>query len=318
MRQLLAFSRKQTIAPKIVDLNDAVGNMLKMLGRLIGEDIDLAWQPCVDVWPVKLDPSQFDQILANLCVNARDAIDGVGKVTIETENASIDVEYCANHAEASPGEYVLLAVSDDGCGMDSETLDNVFEPFYTTKPTGEGTGLGLATVYGIVKQNDGFVNVYSEPGEGTTFKIYLPRHVGDEAEHKEADQVPERSGGSETILLVEDEKSIRVTMRLFLENLGYTVLAADNPDAAVAIAADHPDAIDLLITDVVMPGMNGRDLAGKLAQDFTAMKVLYMSGYTANVIEHRGIFDEGIQFMSKPVGRDELGRKVRDILDRDG
>jgi len=313
-RQLLAFARRQTVAPKVTDLNDLVGNMLKMLRRLIGENIDLAWQPGAELWPVKIDPSQLDQILANLCVNASDAIGGVGKITIETDNVSIDEGYGAEHVEAAPGSYMMLAVSDDGCGMDHETLRNIFEPFFTTKPTGEGIGLGLSTVYGIVKQNGGFVNVYSEPGRGTTFRIYLPRATNARNENAPETTKPTLQGGHETILLVEDEAGIRFTIRLFLEKFGYTVIAAASPDEALRLVADHPDGIDLLITDVVMPGMNGRDLAKKLAADYPSMKILYMSGYTANVIAHRGILDEGVQFLRKPIGRDELAQKVRGAL----
>jgi ABC-type amino acid transport substrate-binding protein/signal transduction histidine kinase len=326
-RQLLAFARKQTIAPHVLDLNDAVGNMLKMLRRLIGENIDLTWQPGAELWPVKLDPGQVDQILANLCVNARDAIvlpalpgtpprqtGGTGKVTIETGNVSIDKEYCAEHIEASPGEFVVLAVSDNGCGMGRETLDNIFEPFFTTKGIGEGTGLGLATVHGIVKQNEGFVNVYSEPGNGTTFRIYLPRVAEAAANRKQAPETAAPLRGTETILLVEDEKSIRVTLGLFLKDLGYTVLSTDSPAAALGLAAEQADGIDLLLTDVVMPGMSGRELAERLAPDHPAMKVFYMSGYTANVIAHRGILEEGVHFVSKPVSRDVLAAKVREVL----
>ncbi len=314
-RQLLAFARKQTIAPKVLDLNDAVGNMLKMLQRLIGEDIDLVWKPGAGLWPLKLDPSQVDQILANLCVNARDAIGGAGKVTIETGNATIDAAYCEECAEASPGDYVLLAVSDDGCGMDHETMKTIFEPFFTTKGVGEGTGLGLATVYGIVKQNKGFVNVYSEPGKGATFRIYLPRVAEEVAGQESRSDADSGLGGTETILLVEDEKSIRLILDLCLKGLGYTVLVAESPEGALRLVAEHGDGIDLLLTDVVMPGMSGRDLAGKLAPDYPAMKVLYMSGYTADVIAHRGILNEGVHFLSKPVSRSELARKVRCILD---
>ncbi len=313
-RQLLAFARKQTVSPKVLDLNDAVAHMLKMLQRLIGEDIDLVWQPGAKLGSVKIDPSQVDQILANLCVNARDAIDSTGKVTIETENVSIDADYCAEHVEASPGSYVLLVVSDDGCGMDYETRANVFEPFFTTKPTGEGTGLGLATVYGIVKQNKGFVNVYSEPGKGTTFRIYLPRDTSVSNAATEAATKTITQGGTETILLVEDEKAIRITMRLFLEQFGYTVIAAESPAEALQLAAEQSHQIDLLLTDVVMPGMSGRELAEKLAVDFPTLKVLYMSGYTANVIAHRGILEDGVNFISKPIGRDALAQKVREVL----
>jgi signal transduction histidine kinase/CheY-like chemotaxis protein len=315
-RQLLAFARKQTIAPQVVDLNDVVGNMLKMLRRLIGEDVDLAWEPGADLWEVHIDPGQVDQILANLCVNARDAIEGTGKVTIETENVTIDVAYCGEHEGFKPGDFAMLAVSDDGCGMDRETLDHIFEPFYTTKGIGEGTGLGLATVYGIAKQNNGFVNVYSEPGKGTTFRIYLPRFEEGEREDADREDKTEIIGGNETMLLVEDEKSIRLTMRLFLEKLGYTVLAAENPEKASALVSNYAGTIDLLITDVVMPGMSGRELAESLAADHPSMRVLYMSGYTANVIAHKGVLEDGVDFLSKPITHDQLARKVREILDR--
>ncbi|MDZ7724607.1 MAG: PAS domain S-box protein [candidate division KSB1 bacterium] len=316
-RQLLAFARKQTIVPHVLDLNDAVKNMLKMLRPLIGEDIDLVWAPGANLCPVKVDPGQIDQILANLCVNARDAIAGAGKVTIETENVSIDEKYCETHADLQPGEFVMLAVSDDGTGMDSETLANIFEPFFTTKGVGEGTGLGLATVYGIVKQNKGFVSVYSEPGGGTTFSIYLPRIVEETANAKRKIPTGSRLGGTETILLVEDEKSIRVTVDLFLQDLGYTVLTAESPEAALLLATRHKDGIDLLLTDVVMPGMSGRELAEELAGGDSHMKVIYMSGYTANMIAHRGILDDNVHFVSKPITRDELAAKVRETLDHE-
>jgi PAS domain S-box-containing protein len=313
-QQLLAFARRQTVAPIVLDFNRVVGNMLRMLRRLIGEDIDLDWRPGDGLWPVRIDPGQVDQILANLCVNARDAISGVGRVTIESENVSLDAEYCRAHACLNPGDYVMLAVSDDGCGMDRETMESVFEPFFTTKSSEKGTGLGLATVYGIAKQNDGFVNVYSEPGEGSIFKVYLPRFVGEVGEEQADSGRPVDPGGTETVLLVEDEEAIRSTMRPLLEDLGYTVLAAEGPGAALRTAAEHGSGIDLLITDVVMPEMSGRDLAERLLADFGSMKVLYMSGYTANVIAHRGILEEGMHFMSKPFGRDELARKVREVL----
>ena len=316
-RQLLAFARKQTIAPKVLDVNDAISNMLKLLRRLIGEDIDLAWLPGPGLGTVKMDPSQIDQVLANLCVNARDAIDGVGKLTIESENAALDAEYCASHAEFVPGDYVVLSVSDDGCGMDAETREHIFEPFFTTKGVGEGTGLGLATVYGIVKQNNGFINVYSEPGKGTTFKIYLPRFRGETVGEADTAAPAPLPGGNETILLVEDEKSIRVTAALFLEAFGYAVLAADCPEQALRLAAEHLGRIHLLITDVVMPGMSGRDLAAQLATDRPQMKRLFMSGYTADVIAHRGVLDEGVEFLGKPFSRDELAHKVREVLDRE-
>jgi CheY-like chemotaxis protein len=310
-RQLLAFARKQTVAPQVLDLNDTVGNMLKMLRRLIGEDIDLSWQPGAELWSVKIDPGQVDQILANLCVNARDAIGGAGRISIETNNVTIHADYCAEHIEAAAGSYVMLAVSDDGCGMDRETLNKVFEPFFTTKPTGEGTGLGLATVYGIIKQNNGFINVYSEPGKGTTFRIHLPRDTRVSHDVAEAAKKTASLNGTETILLVEDETAIRTIMCLILEKLGYTVIPAESPAEALRLAEAHRDGIDLMITDVVM---SGRELVEKLAPDFPSMKILYMSGYTADVIAHRGVLDEGVHFLGKPVGREELAQKVRDVL----
>ncbi|MBT3375439.1 MAG: PAS domain S-box protein [Lentisphaerae bacterium] len=315
-RQLLTFARKQTIAPQLLGLNDAVSSVLGMLRRLIGEDIDLTWRPASDLWPVNMDPSQLDQVLTNLAINARDAIGGVGKLTIETENATVDSDYCRIHSEAEPGAFAVLAVSDDGCGMGRQTLEHVFEPFFTTKEAAEGTGLGLATVYGVVKQNDGFINVYSEPGKGTTFRIYLPRHQGEAVEMREPDAPPPLPGGDETILIVEDEKSIRVTTRLFLEDLGYTVLVSATPEEAIGLITQHPDDVQLLITDVVMPGMNGRDLAETLNADRPDMKVLYISGYTAEVIAHHGILDDGVDFLPKPFTHGQFVGKVREVLDR--
>jgi two-component system cell cycle sensor histidine kinase/response regulator CckA len=315
-RQLLAFARKQTIAPKVIDLDDAVTNMLKLLRRLIGEDIDLVWMPGVGSAMVKMDPSQIDQILANLAVNARDAIGGVGKLLIETAAATVDDDYCIDHRYAVPGSYVRLAVSDSGCGMDQATLEHVFEPFFTTKGTGQGTGLGLATVYGIVKQNNGFINVYSEPGKGTTFKIYLPRYAN-EATDLVAPVVPPASPrGTETILLVEDEPSILVTGQAFLERQGYTVLTAETPDQALRLFSEYPFRVHLLITDLVMPGLSGRDLANQLVGKSPEMRVIFMSGYTADVIAHRGILDKDVDFMAKPFSRAELLIKVREVLDR--
>lgn len=313
-QQLLAFARKQTIEPRIIDLNDTISGMLNLLRRMVGEDVSLAWLPAAEVWPVKVDPGQVDQMLANLAVNGRDAIAGVGKITIETGNASIDDHYCAEHVEATPGEFVMLAVSDDGSGMDRATLANIFEPFYTTKPLGEGTGLGLATVYGIVKQSDGFINVYSELGKGTTFRIYLPRHFQDVPEKVQPKATENVPGGTETILVVEDEKSVRLTTALFLQVLGYTVLTAACPGDALRQTAEYSGTIHLLITDVVMPGMSGRDLAAKLSADYVEIKCLYISGYTANVIALQGILEEGVHFLAKPFTRDALARKVREVL----
>jgi PAS domain S-box-containing protein len=314
-RQLLAFARKQTVSPRVIDLNDTIDSMLKLLVRLIGEDIDLSWRPGKEVWPVKVDPVQIDLILANLCVNARDAITGVGKVTIETDKASFDEESCTRHAGFVPGDYVLLAVSDNGCGMDTETKSLLFEPFFTTKELGKGTGLGLATVYGVVKQNNGFINVYSEPGQGTTFNIYLPRHAA------KTDLLPKQvpvlamECGRETILLVEDEPAILEMTTRMLGRLGYTVLAAGTPGEAVRLAQERSGRIDLLMTDVVMPEMNGRDLAKKLLSIYPDIRRLFMSGYTANVIADHGVLDEGVHFIQKPFSLNELGVKLREALE---
>ncbi|MGV8059698.1 MAG: PAS domain S-box protein [Smithellaceae bacterium] len=315
-QQLLAFARKQTISPRVLDLNETVEGMLKMLRRLIGEDIHLVWFPDVSLWPVKIDPSQINQLLVNLSVNARDAIADVGKVTIETGNITFDEAYCADHAGFVPGEYVLLAVSDDGCGMNRETLDNLFEPFFTTKDLGKGSGLGLAMVYGIVKQNNGFINVYSEPEQGSTFKIYLPRHIGKAAQLRTAVQHEPILRGEETLLVVEDEPAILDMSRLMLEKLGYQVLAASTPGEAIRLAEDHAGEIHLLLTDVVMPEMNGRDLAKKLLSLYPNIKRLFMSGYTANVIAHHGVLDEGVFFIQKPFSIKSLSTKVREALDQ--
>jgi PAS domain S-box-containing protein len=313
-RQLLAFARKQAVAPKVLDLNETVEGMLKMLRRLIGEDIDLVWLPDSDLWPVKMDPSQIDQILANLCVNARDAITGVGKITIETQTVTFDEAYCAEHPGFIPGDFILLAFSDDGHGMDKETLGKIFEPFFTTKGVGQGTGLGLATVYGVVKQNNGFINVYSEPGQGSTFKVYLPRHAVRTGQMRQESPAAPDAQGDETILLVEDEAAILRIARLMLENLGYRVLAASTPGEAITVAREHAGEINLLLTDVVMPEMNGRDLAKKLISLYPELRSLFMSGYTGNVIAHHGVLGEGINFIQKPFSMQALAVKVREAL----
>ncbi len=314
-RQLLAFARRQTVAPRVLDLNETVAGMLTMLRRLMGEDIDLSWAPAEDLPPVRMDPSQLDQLLANLCVNARDAIDGVGQVTIETAPARFDEAYCADHAEFEPGNYVMLAVSDSGCGMDDETLANIFEPFFTTKPPGRSTGLGLATVYGIVRQNGGFVNVYSEPGEGTSFRLYLPAHGEPDEEVARAASSAPPARGAEIILFVEDEPAILNVGRVMLQRLGYTVLTAATPGEALEVARKHAGEIHLLLTDVVMPEMNGRELARRLLSLYPEVKRVFMSGYTANVIAHRGVLDEGVHFIQKPFARADLAVAVRAALD---
>jgi PAS domain S-box-containing protein len=315
VRQLLAFARKQTVAPKVLDLNDTVAGMLKMLQRLIGEDIDLVWKPGADLWTVRIDPSQIDQILANLCVNARDAIAGVGTVGIQTRNTEFSAAYCAVHPGFSSGEYVMLTVSDNGCGMSEEIMGQIFEPFFTTKEIGKGTGLGLATVYGIVKQNEGFINVQSGPGTGTTFKIYLPRFMGDALNLETKGTAETPRGRGETVLVVEDEASILNVTRAMLEGLGYTVLTAGTPRAALAQAEAHAGDIRLLITDVIMPEMNGRDLSEKIDALVPGLKILFASGYTANVIAHHGVLDKGVQFLPKPFSLKSLAAKVRQALE---
>jgi PAS domain S-box-containing protein len=314
-RQLLAFARKQTVTPRVLDLNGTLSGMRQMLRRLIGEDIELVWRPGEDLWPVKLDPSQIDQILANLSVNARDAIAGVGQVTIETANVRFDEPPCIDHADFAPGEYVLLAVSDNGCGMVREVREKLFEPFFTTKEAGKGTGLGLATVYGIVRQNGGFIHVYSEPDQGTTFRIYLPRHRG-KAEGAGTEGIPEPVvRGRETILLVEDELPLLELSRRMLEKLGYRVLPAGTPGEAISLAEGHAGEIHLLMTDVVMPEMNGRELARKVLSFYPQVKRLFMSGYTADIVAHHGVLETGVNFIQKPYSRQELASRVREALD---
>jgi two-component system, cell cycle sensor histidine kinase and response regulator CckA len=313
-KQLLAFARKQIIDPRVLDLNHTVETMLSMLRRLIGEDIHLRWKPAGKVQPVMMDPSQIDQILANLCVNAKDAISGVGKITIETGMKTFDTEYCRKNPGFSPGDFALLAVSDDGCGMDKQTLNNLFEPFFTTKDVGQGTGLGLATIYGIVKQNNGFIKVYSEPDHGTTFHIYLPCHAEKRAGTPEKKPVEIPAGNGETILIVEDEKTIIEMLTTMLQDLNYTILAASTPGSAMALAQKHAGRIDLLLTDVVMPDMNGRDLAAQMASLYPKLKCLFMSGYTANVIAHQGVLDGGVQFIQKPFSMKDIAVKIQNVL----
>ncbi len=315
-RQLLAFARKQTIVPKILDLNDTIESMLKMLRRLISEDIVLFWKPASNLWPVKMDPTQLDQLLANLVINARDAIKDGGRVTIETDNRGFEEPYREGNTGLFPGEYVVLTVSDNGSGMDKETLENIFEPFFTTKELGKGTGLGLATVYGIVKQNDGFINVTSEPGQGSTFTIYIPRCRSTEVESGKRTVPAVIPTGSETVLLVEDEKCLLELGKTMLERLGYTVLITGSPDEAIRLAKTRGSEIHLLLTDVVMPGMNGRELANQLRTIHPRLKSLFMSGYSADVIAHHGVLDEDVHFIQKPFSRQGLAVKVRDVLDQ--
>lgn len=310
-RQLLAFARKQTINPQMLDLNDTVSGMLKMLQRLIGEDIRLVWRPGPGLWPVLMDPVQVDQLLANLSVNGRDAIGGVGTIEVETANLLLDEAYCAEHLDAVPGEYAVLSVADSGCGINPDVLPHIFEPFFTTKEAGQGTGLGLATVYGIVRQNNGFITVYSEPGQGTIFRIHLPHAVGEETvggTEREPHEIPH---GNETVLLVEDEQPLLRSTTLLLQRLGYTVIAVPTPSEA----AQCQERIDVLLTDVVMPEMNGRELREQLRETHPDLRCVFMSGYTADIIAQRGVLDRGIHFLQKPFSLLQLARKMREALE---
>ena len=316
-QQLLTFARKQTVTPKVLDLNAVVAGMLKMLQRLIGEDINLNWHPAANLWLIKTDPTQIDQILANLCVNARDSIKDIGKITIATENCILSEPYCAQQTAPVPeqGEFVKLTVSDDGCGMDKETVAKIFEPFFTTKELGKGTGLGLATVYGIVKQNNGFIEVYSEPEQGTTFAIFLPRYDDDTRLQTETAAITEPLvQGRETILLVEDEIAILKITATMLTKLGYRVLQASTPAEAIALVETLGDQIQLLITDMVMPEMNGLDLSRRLVSLYPKLKCLFMSGYTADVISRYDMSDEGLNFINKPFSLPDLAAHVREAL----
>ena len=328
-RQLLTFARREVIVPQVLDLNAAMEDLLKMLRRLIGEDINLAWLPATGLGQVKVDPTQIHQILANLCVNARDAISRpappsaapppagwVGKITIATGNAAFDETYCGEHPGFVPGEYVLLTVSDNGCGMDPETLAHIFEPFYTTKGIGEGTGLGLATVYGIVQQNHGFIQVDSTPGQGTTFNIYLPRHASQGSAPQPETAGEPRLGAGETVLLVEDEPVMLDIARRVLERLGYTVLPARTPTEALRLAGAPGREIHLLLADVVLPEMNGWELSRRLVSLHPKLKCLFMSGYTANDIALHGVLNQELHFIPKPFSVNDLAAKVREVLER--
>ncbi len=313
-KQLLAFARKQTITPKVLDLNKKITDMLKMLNRLIGENIDLSWQPGDDLWQVKIDPSQIDQILFNLCTNSRDAIDGVGRITIETGNITFSKSDIAERPELTTREYTVLRISDNGEGMEKEVLNRIFEPFYTTKELGKGTGLGLATVYGIVKQNSGHIEVESEPGKGTTFTVYLPRSEGEVKDTVIERPSLETGGHDKNILMVEDTEDVLLIGKAMLKKLGYSVLAARSPEEALQQADKNNGSIDLLITDVIMPDMNGRDLAAKLQALHPGLKCLFMSGYTADIITERGVLDPGVHFLQKPFTFEDIASKVLDAL----
>ena len=300
----------------MLDLNATVAGMLKMIRRLIGEDIDLTWLPAGGLPPVRIDPSQVDQILVNLCVNARDAIGDTGRITIETASVTFDQADCVRHPEVAPGGYVRLSVRDTGCGMNDDILAHLFEPFFTTKELGKGTGLGLATVYGIVRQNGGCIEVDSRPDRGAVFRIYLPGHEGSRLPEAAEGAALPVAGGSETILLVEDEPLILEMVTAMLAPLGFTVLAAATPAEALRLAREHTGTIDLLLTDVVMPEMNGRELAARLVEIRPGLRRLFMSGYTADVIASRGVLEEGVEFVQKPFTRKRLVARIRQVLDR--
>jgi PAS domain S-box-containing protein len=313
-RQLLAFSRKQVAQPKRIALNEVVAQCQSMLRRLLPEDIELSFTPASDLWTVIMDPSQLNQILINLVVNSRDALTGAGAITIETANTQLDGSSPLLREGPDPGDFVLLTVSDTGSGMNANTLDHIFEPFFTTKGVGKGTGLGLSTVYGIVKQNHGIITAYSQEGMGTTLKIYLPRcQEAPDAQAAVVPEVPPR--GTETILLAEDEEALRTTMKQALEGLGYKVLTGPDPMAVFELAERHPDPIHLLVTDVVMPGLNGKELQERLSRLKPGIKILFMSGYTAEIIAKRGLVAKQTHFLQKPFRILDLARKVRAALD---
>lgn len=313
-RQLLAFARKQTIQPTILELNETVEGMLKMLSRLIGEGITLTWIPGEGLSKVNMDPSQIDQILANLCINARDAMNGSGCLTISTRNEYFDGSAVPELQTRIDGTFVLIEVRDNGCGMDERTITKIFEPFFTTKDIGKGTGLGLSTVYGIVKQNNGFITVESELGRGSVFKVWLPAHEGekDENNKKNLHEYPEK--GTECILLVEDEPILLEMTMEILASLGYRVLAADEPDAAITLAQKHKDEIDLLVTDVILPGMSGPELARYLQCQNQNLPCLFVSGYTADQIAKEGVLEKNVRFIQKPFSKIALARAVRETI----
>lgn len=312
--QLLAFARKQVVAPKIISLNETIEKMFGMLKRLIGEDTELQWHPSEELWQIKIDPSQVDQILANLCVNAKDAIKTNGVINIETKNVVMSSLNLDNLPGMVPGEFVLLTVTDNGTGMAPEIMKNIFEPFFTTKEVGRGTGLGLATIYGIVKQNQGFIYAESEPGEGSVFKLFFPRELKSPSEVKTGVNYENPDGSGQTILIVEDEPALLEMCRLMLQNFGYNILTANSPGEAVRIAIEHSGEIDMVITDVVMPEMNGRELAKRLVSLHPSIQCLFMSGYTADVIVNQGVLDEEMNFIQKPFSMKMLGEKVKTLL----
>ncbi|MCX8026686.1 MAG: ATP-binding protein [Thermodesulfovibrionales bacterium] len=313
-KQLLGFARKQTISPKVINLNQTIKQRLAILQRLIGEHISIKFIPSKENCNIYIDPLQIDQIMLNLCTNARDSIKDTGNIIIETSFVKVNDDYCLSRPDATAGNYVMLSISDDGCGMDNGVLSNIFTPFFTTKDTGKGTGLGLSSVYGIVRQNKGFINVYSEVNKGSTFKVYLPVHTVAPDNIKPSNNQNVWQKGNETILLVEDENTLLQMMKTMLETLGYKVLDANTPNKALEIADSYKGSIDLLITDVVMPQMNGRELSKKISVLQPKMKTLFVSGYTTNVISHQGILDEGCNFLQKPFNIGFFSNKIREVL----
>jgi len=314
-KQLLAFARQQPAMPKVIELNQTVGDMLKMLERMIGEDIAIVWKPGPALWRIKMDSTQLDQIVTNLAVNARDAIAGVGQLVIETSNVTFDQAYCDANIGALVGNFVRLSVTDNGAGMDAAMLGKLFEPFFTTKAVGKGTGLGLATVYGIVQQNGGFLSVYSEPGHGSTFHVCLPQCAEEAVAGVKDRLAPAPPRGTATVLLVEDAEALLRLAERMLTGLGYRVIATADPIEAIALGAQHED-IDLLLTDVIMPRMTGRELWEKLSSTRRDLKCLFMSGYSADVISHRGVVEDGVHFLQKPFSQEALAQKVREALER--
>jgi signal transduction histidine kinase/ActR/RegA family two-component response regulator len=314
-RQLLAFSRKQVLEPRVLDINEVVAGLEGMLRRLLGEDIEIVFRPAPGLGSVLADSGQIAQVLLNLAVNARDVMPAGGRLLLETANVTLDEAYAARRAAVEPGRYVLFSVSDTGCGMEPRVLERIFEPFFTTKEQGKGTGLGLSTVYGIVKQSGGNIWAYSEPGLGTTFKIYLPRVAGPASAGSLPPQPATVISGTETVLLVEDEEAMRKLAERILLRAGYLVLAAADGEEALALAGDRSDRIHLLLTDVVMPRMSGKDLAGRLVAARPGLKVLYMSGYSGEMILHHGVLETDRRFIGKPFSAPELLRKVRETID---
>lgn len=315
-RQLLAFARKQSVNPALLDINKTVGGMLKVIGRLLGEDIKIVWEPAENLGNIKIDPSQLDQVLTNLCINPHEAVEGFSQITIGTGAVHIDHAFCQNNPEAYPGDFVSLSVAHNGRGMDEDTMNKLFEPFFTTKQFGAGTGLGLAPVYGIVKQNHGFIKVSSSPDSGTCFKIFLPDYGKAVTEDAAGHETQKQTTGHETILLVEDEEAILTITAMMLEAAGYRVITTSSPVEAIKTARSGQYKIHLLLADVVMPAMNGKELAEELKEFLPELKYIFMSGYTSDIIPPQNSAEEGLNFLAKPFNSEELTRKVREVLDQ--